>query len=79
LWGAPGAATFERMSTAGEPRRLELEVQFEAQPIRGRLYEREGDGRVDRAFSGWLGLISAIEDARGAGPTARREQKGERP
>jgi hypothetical protein len=77
LWGAWAGATLERMNTAGEPRRLELEVQFEAQPIQGRLYDRERDARVGRAFSGWLGLMSAIEAARGADPRADRQQKGE--
>jgi hypothetical protein len=52
------------MDTAGQPRRLELEVQFEAQPIQGRLYDREQEGGVDRPFSGWLGLLSALEAAR---------------
>jgi hypothetical protein len=51
------------MTTAGEPRRLGLEVSFDAQPIRGRLYDGEG-GRLDRPFSGWLGLMAAIEAAR---------------
>jgi hypothetical protein len=48
-----------------EPRRLGLEVRFDAEPIQGRLYDREDAGRLDRAFSGWLGLMSAIEAARG--------------
>jgi hypothetical protein len=61
----------------GEPRRLGLEVQFEAHPIQGRLYDREGGGRLDLEFSGWLGLMSAIEAARGGDPAAREEQKGE--
>jgi hypothetical protein len=65
------------MNAQPKPRRLELEVQFEAQPIEGRLYDREIDG-LNRAFSGWLGLLSAIEAARGAEPGPRREHKGER-
>jgi hypothetical protein len=52
------------MRTAGEPRRLGLEVRFDTQPIRGRVYDDERDGRLDRSFSGWLGLIAAIEAAR---------------
>jgi hypothetical protein len=64
------------MTTAGEPRRLELEVRFDAVPIQGRLYDREDDGRLDRPFSGWLGLISAIEAARGAHTSAPQEQEG---
>ena len=63
------------MRTPGEPRRLELEVQFETQPIKGRVYDRETDGRRGRAFSGWLGPMSAIEAARGARPA--RQQKGD--
>jgi hypothetical protein len=61
----------------GEARRLALEVHFEAQPIQGRLYEPEDGGRFERPFSGWLGLMSAIDAARGAAPTGRMEQKGE--
>ena len=54
------------MTAAGVPRRLGLEVQFDADPIRGRLYDDETEGRLDRPFSGWLGLMAAIEAARGA-------------
>jgi hypothetical protein len=52
------------MTAAGEPRRFELEVRFDAEPIEGRVYE--DDGRLDRPFSGWLGLMAAIEAARRA-------------
>lgn len=52
------------MSAAGEPTRLGLEVRFDEQPIHGRLFAVDGDGRLDRAFSGWLGLMAAIEAAR---------------
>ena len=48
-----------------EPTRLELEVRFDAEPIAGRVWEGEDGDRVDRPFSGWLGLISAIEAAGG--------------
>jgi hypothetical protein len=61
--------------TRAQPKRIGLEVQFEAKPITGRVYEVEGSGRVDRRFSGWLGLMSAIEAARGAEAPSR---KGER-
>jgi hypothetical protein len=54
------------MTAAGVPRRLGLEVQFDAEPIRGRLFDDEAEGRLDRPFSGWLGLMAAIEAARGA-------------
>jgi hypothetical protein len=45
-------------------RRLGLEVRFDAEPIEGRLYDREDSHRLDRPFSGWLGLMSALEAAR---------------
>lgn len=66
------------MSAAGEPRRLGLEVRFDAQPINGRLYDRDGDGGVDRPFSGWLGLMAAIEAARATEPRGPRGGAGER-
>jgi hypothetical protein len=51
--------------TAGEqPRRLGIEVRFDREPIEGQLYDRDDEGRVARPFAGWLGLMSAIEDAR---------------
>lgn len=50
--------------TSGRPRRLELEVRFEGEPIEGRLYDRGGDRPLERPFSGWLGLMAAIEAAR---------------
>lgn len=59
------------MTAAGVPRRLGLEVQFDAEPIRGRLYDSEADGRLERSFSGWLGLLAAIEAARGAAEPER--------
>jgi hypothetical protein len=49
-----------------QPRRLGLEVRFDAEPIEGRLYDREDAERLDRPFSGWLGLMSALEAARGS-------------
>ena len=64
------------MSTAGDPRRLELEVRFDAQPIQGRLYDHEDGGRLDRPFLGWLGLMSAIEAARGADHPPQRGREG---
>jgi hypothetical protein len=50
--------------TAPEPRRLGLEVSFDVQPIQGRLYDQADHERLDQPFSGWLGLMSAIEAAR---------------
>jgi hypothetical protein len=66
------------MSTAGEPRRLGLEVRFDAQPIEGRLYDHDDGGRIDRRFSGWLGLMAAIDAARGADRIPPREQREEK-
>jgi hypothetical protein len=40
--------------------RLELHVQWET-PIHGRVCE--AGGRLDRPFSGWLGLIAALDAA----------------
>ena len=52
------------MTADGETRRLALEVRFDAEPIEGRIYDRANAARLDRRFTGWLGLISAIEAAR---------------
>ena len=62
---------------AAQPTRLGLEVRFDAQPIQGRLYGQTDHGRLDRPFSGWLGLMSAIEAARGSGLTPTHERTGE--
>jgi hypothetical protein len=62
------------MTMAGEPRWLALEVRFDADPIEGRVYE---DGLVDRPFSGWLGLMAAIDAARRAHLPAPAEENGE--
>ena len=61
------------MATTGEPRRLALEVRFDAEPIEGRLYDDEDGGRLDRPFSGWLGLMAAIDAARGVDPREQEE------
>jgi hypothetical protein len=63
------------MTATEEPRRLGLEIRFDAEPIRGRLYDH--DDRSDRPFSGWLGLMAAIEAARGVDLHPRWEQKAE--
>ena len=73
--GVPSRGHPRSMSAAGEPRRLALEVRFDAEPINGRLYDRD-DGRVERSFSGWLGLMAAIEAARRAEPPREREGTG---
>jgi hypothetical protein len=62
------------MATAGEPRRLGLEVRFDAQPIEGRLYDHEDGDGLDRSFSGWLGLMAAIDAARGDLPHTTEEE-----
>ena len=63
------------MTTAGEPRRLALEVRFDAEPIEGRLYDDQPGGRLDRRFAGWLGLMAAIDAARGAERRTPRETR----
>lgn len=70
----PGGGHAPGMATTGEPRRLAIEVRFDAQPIEGRVYDDHSDGNgLDRAFSGWLGLMAAIDAARGDDPTTTRE------
>ena len=61
------------MATTGEPRRLAIEVRFDAQPIEGRIYDDQDAGRLDRPFSGWLGLMAAIDAARGDDHSDGRE------
>jgi hypothetical protein len=56
------------MSAAGQPTRIELEVHFDAVPIEGHLYDRRREGAPGRFFSGWLGLIAAIEAVRDGVP-----------
>ena len=62
------------MTAAGEPSRLALEVRFDAEPVQGRLYA--DGGRLDRPFSGWLGLMAAIEAARESTSSPEQEAKG---
>lgn len=50
------------MDVREEPFRLEIEVQWDAMPIRGRVHHV--GGRLDRRFAGWLGLFAALEEAR---------------
>jgi hypothetical protein len=65
------------MHDAGEPTRLGLEVRFDAQPIHGRLFACGGEeDRLDRAFSGWLGLIAALEAARRLSADVPTEHRG---
>jgi hypothetical protein len=52
------------MSAGKAPTRLALEVRFDAEPIQGRVYDHEDGSRWDRPFSGWLGLLAALEAAR---------------
>jgi hypothetical protein len=59
---------------AEDVRRLELEIRFDPEPIEGRVHE-DGDGGRSRPFSGWLGLIAALEAARGTDDaTSQREE-----
>jgi hypothetical protein len=53
------------MTAAGPLRQLGLDLQLDAETIRGRIYDREDAARLDRPFWGWLGLMSAIEAALG--------------
>ena len=78
MWRPQGAVTLDRMTAAGEPRRLGLEVRFDAEPIQGRLYDAS-DGHFDRRFSGWMGLMAALEAVRTAEPQAARstDREGE--
>ena len=62
------------MDAARESRRLRLEVRLEAEPIEGCVYDEEAGPHCDRPFSGWLGLMAAIDAARGA--TVQHEPKG---
>ena len=63
------------MTTAGEPRRLALEVRFDAEPIQGRVYDHDPSGQLERPFSGWLGLMAAIEAARADDSEPPEEKK----
>jgi hypothetical protein len=58
--------------TADQPRRLELEVRFGSEPIEGRLYDQDENHPLERPFSGWLGLMAAIEAARVAESTPEK-------
>jgi len=69
LWRPPWRGSLAVME-AGETRQLTLEVRFDAEPIEGRLYDREEGGGLDRPFCGWLGLLAAVE-------AARRTENGE--
>ena len=63
--------------SAGEPMQLGLEVRFDAQPIQGRVYDQGDHRRLNQAFSGWLGLIAALEAASGSRLETSRERKGD--
>jgi hypothetical protein len=52
-------------------------VRFDADPIQGRLYDDGAEGGTDRPFSGWLGLMAAIEAARGSDAAPPAGRKGE--
>ena len=66
--------TLKVMTTAGEPTRLALEVRFDTEPIEGRVYGGGGErGEATHEFSGWLGLMAAIEAVRGEASANGRE------
>jgi len=64
------------MTGAKEPRRLTLEVRFDPEPIEGRLYDPVPERGLDRQFSGWLGLMAAIDAARSADSRAETSRAG---
>jgi hypothetical protein len=67
------------MTATGEPRRLGLEVWFDAERIDGRVYDQEDTSRLDRRFTGWLGLLSALaETAPGRDPAGLSQTMGDR-
>ena len=55
--------------------RLVLEVERDADPIRGTVAETDGPAR---AYVGWLALIGALDDLRGA-PGTEAQAGGTRP
>ncbi len=64
-------------TTGGRAVWLAIEVRFDAEPIEGRLYDEGGD-RTGRPFSGWMGLMAAIEaagQAAGSPPRIREESR----
>ncbi len=63
------------MTAAGEPKRFGLELRLDAEPIEGRLYNHDDGRRLDLKFSGWLGLMSALEAARGDGSGTPQKQE----
>jgi hypothetical protein len=62
------------MTATGEPSRLAVEVRFDVEPIEGRVCEDGGE--LNRPFSGWLGLMAAIEAARPTDPRPPDERNG---
>ena len=74
MWGGAAAGILVTMAGTGEPSRLALEVRFDVEPIEGRI--SENGGPLDRRFSGWLGLMAAIEAARPGDPRPPHEATG---
>ena len=62
------------MAGERETSRLALEVRFGAEPIEGRV--SDDAGALDRPFSGWLGLMAAIDAARPADANPPDERTG---
>ena len=64
------------MPPAEQTTRLQIDVDFEAEPIEGRLRHQGSGEPVDRPFRGWLGLMAAIEAARDLGSSQARKAAG---
>jgi hypothetical protein len=67
------------MDANGQPRRITLELDSDAEPITGRIGEEGGDSRP---FTGWLGLAAALSWTLGGGedgtdPAASRPRQSE--
>jgi hypothetical protein len=57
----------------GDTRWVAIEFRFVAERIEGRLYDANGD-RSGRPFSGWMGLMAAIDATRFARPALREQE-----
>ena len=64
------------MTTVSDTRWLAIEFRFVAERIEGRLYHAGGDGD-GRPFSGWMGLMAAIESTRSAPARVPRDMEVE--
>lgn len=55
------------------PLELRLQLEFQERSIRGTLAGADGQ---PRAFTGWLGLLSALEQQRPAAPEVKSHEQG---